>query len=276
MLADQFTARLDIARPDGKFIAWLCLLHAELPQLEAAVRDSLYLHPQELEYYERLVVDARKSSFLAGRWCAKQTLQAACYGRQHARGILVQSGVLQHPVVREGAPRATQVSISHSSGAAAALAFDESHPMGIDIEWPSDQVLHVLNGSLTANERSLLDSVQLQDDVLGCTWLWTTKEALSKAMKTGLTIELDLYECASAHREGPIIVTRFRHFAQFKCLSFAWRQFVVSVALPWKGQLAPDWMAHADIAAIGACHPQAGISGSTRSSRRAEMNLSLG
>lgn len=267
MLANQFTARLEIARPDGNFVAWLCLLQADLPELEATMRESLYLHPQELDHYERLVVNARKASFLAGRWCAKKALVAACDDRQKARGILVQAGVLQHPVVREGARRATQVSISHADGAAAAVAFDESHPMGIDIERSSDRVLQVLHGSLTAHERVLLDGAQLHDDALGCTWLWTTKEALAKAMKVGLTIELDLYECQSAHCEGGLIVTRFRHFSQFKCLSFAWRGFVVSIALPWKSQLAPGWMEHPDISALNAVQPAAGSSGSMDSIR---------
>lgn len=276
MLADQFTARLQIARPDGNSVAWLCLLQAELPQLEAALRESAYLHMQELDYYAGLVVNARKASFLAGRWCAKKALVAACDGRQQARGILVQSGVLQQPVVREGARRATQVSISHADDAAAAVAYDESHPMGIDIERPSDRVLKVLNGCLTAHERQLLEGARLKDDALGCTWLWTCKEALAKAMKVGLTIELDLYEAKSAHCEGSMIDTRFKHFSQFKCLSFAWRQFVVSIALPWKSQLAPDWMAHPDIGSLAGSQEARGSSGSICSSRLAEMSLSRG
>lgn len=276
MLQDQFTASLNIARPDGNTVAWLCLLQSELPQLEAALRESVYLHSQELEYYKQLLVNARKASFLAGRWCAKQALVAACDGRQQARAILVQSGVLQQPVVREGARRATQVSISHADDAAAAVAYDESHPMGIDIERPSDRVLNVLNGCLTAHERKLLVGAKLTEDALGCTWLWTCKEALAKAMKVGLTIDLDLYESQSAHCEGLMIVTRFKHFSQFKCVSFAWRDFVVSIALPWKSQLSPDWMAHPDISSLRESQEARGSSGSMCSSRRAEMSLSRG
>lgn len=274
VVGDAFSARLNIGRPDGNLRAWLTLLQAELPQLEAVMRDSDFLHAQELDYYEQLTVNARRASFLAGRWCAKNALVAACDGLYPADRILVQSGVLQHPVVREG-PRATQVSISHANGVAAAVAFDESHPMGIDIERPSEQVFNVMSCRVMPNERLLLERVGLQDDSLGCTWLWTAKEAVAKAMKIGLTVELDLYEMESAQREGALIVTRFRHFSQFKCLSFVWHDFVVSVALPWKSRIDVAWMDHLDISSL-AKHQSKMSMHSSPSSRHAETSLSRG
>ena len=40
MLAEHFTAQLDITRPERGLTAWLCLLRSELPPPGAALRDS--------------------------------------------------------------------------------------------------------------------------------------------------------------------------------------------------------------------------------------------
>jgi hypothetical protein len=129
-----------------------------------------------------------------------------------------------------------------------------------------------MSGQITSGERLLLLGTGLDETELGCTWLWTVKEALGKALKTGLTVPLGIYELQNVSGEGRFVVTTFRNFGQFKCLSFCWRGAVISVALPWKSELRIDECAAREIDPLPASSFQAsGNKSSMRNSRLAAM-----
>ncbi len=63
--------------------------------------------------------------------------------------------------------------------------------MGVDIEIVKEQNIDILQGAVSANELDLLKLYGI-DTPFGYTAFWSAKEALSKTLRTGLTIDLDM------------------------------------------------------------------------------------
>jgi phosphopantetheine--protein transferase-like protein len=89
----------------------------------------------------------------------------------------------------DGAPRvrplAVEVSISHTTGYAAAAA--AKMPVGIDIEQISERDPALARHFLSADERTLLPSL-LGGGSAGLTGMWALKEATLKALRLGLRL----------------------------------------------------------------------------------------
>jgi len=63
--------------------------------------------------------------------------------------------------------------------------------------------------------------------------VWTMKEALSKALRCGLTVPLNLLEVRAAvlQRDGSLR-SEFSNFSQYKCQTWVVSPCVLSIALP--------------------------------------------
>jgi phosphopantetheinyl transferase len=218
-----------LARPEGSHRATLCL--ARMPQ-EAILSRQLtdpFLHPAESACLDRMTTSLRRQSYLIGRYCAKEALTRQLGGEQ-AQRILIRAGVFGQPLVSAPANDGTGVSISHSADYGCALAFDPAQPMGIDLEAAGTRHERALRGQLTEAEAYRVATVWRHDNA--CVLLWTVKEAVGKAMRTGLTVPTWLYEVSAIQRVGLFLVATFQHLLQYKVLSFQWEGVFVSIALP--------------------------------------------
>ena len=190
-----------------------------------------WLHPKECSYYQSITSDVRRSSFLLGRVAAKSALIRQLDSMQ-PEAIEIRPGLFQAPIVCAAAAHPAQVSIAHTRTMACALAFPATHPMGIDLE-------DILPDRSQAMERqcsqSELTMVQALPSTVAHPWhvLWTSKEALSKAIGTGFTTPMRLFEVrelmggSASPLEG-----RYAHFGQFGFKSWAIGQRVLSLAYP--------------------------------------------
>ena len=190
-----------------------------------------WLHPKECSYYQSITSDVRRSSFLLGRVAAKSALIRQLDSMQ-PEAIEIRPGLFQAPIVCTAAAHPAQVSIAHTRTMACALAFPATHPMGIDLE-------DILPDRSQAMERqcsqSELTMVQALPSTVAHPWhvLWTSKEALSKAIGTGFTTPMRLFEVrelmggSASPLEG-----RYAHFGQFGFKSWAIGQRVLSLAYP--------------------------------------------
>ncbi|MEM9340630.1 MAG: hypothetical protein AAGA66_17985, partial [Bacteroidota bacterium] len=162
------------------------LLHRKenpIPMAVAVVKGNLKtlvfhiekLHPREKVHYQALKYDRRKTSYLLGRFSAKEALSCLT-GFTKVSSICIDSGVFHFPVVQCLKTPNSQVSISHCDIIGASIAFEETHPMGIDLEKVQDKHKDVMLSQLTEREQLLLRNIQL-NNAQGYAVLWSVKES---------------------------------------------------------------------------------------------------
>lgn len=200
---------------------------------EAELQADALLHPAESDYYRSLKFEKRRRSYLLGRWAAK--IAAAEYlGEDDLSAIEVVKGTFQQPLIRYPARQTPDVSISHCKGLAVALAFEAGHIMGIDCENVDARRQEAVRSQLTPLEKDL-EVVISDDSVLNGYVLWTLREALSKALRCGLTVPSRILEVAEIEGAGEgAWRARFRNFTQYRACSWAGQTHVLSIALPRK------------------------------------------
>jgi len=224
----MYKGRISLKRKDADFKAGFCLLYKNLSELVAEIS---MLHSDELSYYDTLKFDKRKTSYLLGRIAAKNALSEILIRDQDIQSIAIEFGVFRFPVVKHLKDQNIQVSISHTDDCGIAIAFQEEHPLGIDIEEINEQKNEVIKNVLIDKELELIEN----NDVpllIAFPILWTIKEGLSKILKTGLTIDFNILEVDTIKKVEDVYISSFRHFVQYKAVSFQIHNHICSMVLP--------------------------------------------
>ncbi len=196
------------------------------------------MHPQELSYYNSLIFDKRKRSYLIGRYAAKRAIAALTHER-NLQNILIQHGIFNQPIVTYRDLHNVQVSITHCDEIGAAIVFSEAHPMGLDIERINTDKEVLIESQLTEAERKFVKTILCPYDIL-LPLLWAAKEALSKILKTGLVTPFILFELSTIESQKEFFVGYFKNFAQFKALLFNFDDYVCSIVYPKKMEMGVD------------------------------------
>lgn len=159
----------------------------------AAALDRLataFLAPEELDFFRALdAIPARRQEWLAGRAAAKAAVRRhlrACRGLAVAPAEIVirpdeRGKPHAHGAWAAAGGRGVAISIAHSRGVAAAVAWDEgAGPAGLDIERPRR-----LSDSLVARAFAPeeLAAAGGRENALAC---WCMKEAVAKATGHGI------------------------------------------------------------------------------------------
>ncbi|WP_342150505.1 4'-phosphopantetheinyl transferase family protein [Methylorubrum sp. SB2] len=243
------------AEPSPPFIHTLPLtltgrgepLHASLA-LAAAPLDWLdanhkrFLHPDEAALVTDRLHARRRHGLLVGRYAAKHAL-AGLHPGIDPRALAVRPGVLEQPVVFGEGVRNLGISLSHAGPVALAVAFPEGCPMGIDVERVRADAVPLLVSQSPEAERRLaacLDGPEAERQMR----LWCLKEALSKALRCGLTVPLELLAVASIKPDPAGLSAEFANFAQYRGLSVVGGDLAAALVLPKTVGLEPaDWAA---------------------------------
>jgi phosphopantetheinyl transferase len=187
-----------------------------------------FLQPGEITIYENLKSDRRRRSFLQGRFIAKQVV-TAYVEEEKLTSIGIKPGVFNQPLVSYESSATPLISIAHSDSYAICLAFSDEHPMGIDLERIDSMAKVNIGSQMTRAEKTLNPG---EDENTFYTRLWSIKESLSKVLKTGLLIPLEILEVASLQVCAGYTVSNFTNFPQYKALSFCWDNHTCSITLP--------------------------------------------
>jgi len=188
------------------------------------------LHPHELAQYERLTVPRRKTSFLLGRYVAKQALAVLLRESVYAN-IEIVPGVFTQPIVKFPTPEPVGVSITHAGELACALAFPQIHPMAIDVERLDTKSIEAMQSQMLPEELRP-DALPQLSALVRCTILWTAKEALSKVLQCGLMCPFTLLETVALRQDASCYVGYFRNFGQYKFHAWVLQDHVISIVLP--------------------------------------------
>jgi 4'-phosphopantetheinyl transferase EntD len=226
LLPATAAAPLPLARADGRAFAGLALTAAPAAALGVAGAD--FLHPEELAAWAAAGVEKRRDDYLRGRYAAKLALdRAGAPGPAPARAIL--PGVFGQPVVRGGG--GWQVSLAHSGGRAAAVAFPEEHPLGIDLEACDSGHAATLARDLSPAEADWVATAGL-DSLVALTALWAAREALSKVLRTGLMTSFAHFRVAPPTAVPGGWRAEYVEFPQYQAALLPRPGFVLALALP--------------------------------------------
>ncbi len=190
-----------------------------------------HLHDSEKERLALMKSPLRQATYATSRYAAKQAL-TALIPIEHLTDIHIDNGIFGHPISRHPHIHNTTLSISHKQDRTIAIAFPESHPMGIDIEPIQPDKTRVITSRFTPHEHQLQDHTTL-DAATFATLIWTAKESLSKIIKTGLMIHTDLLEIATITIDSPTTLTMtYTHFFQYKSHATLDPGWVTTLCLP--------------------------------------------
>lgn len=239
LLANTWRWPLEMAREAERHRAVLVLSAVDWPAMQAA--RSSYLHAVEDVHLAHAGVPKRQADYLRGRYCAKMAIAGLAGGAVgDPRVWWVGAGVFGQPVVRGSGGERVQVSIAHSGDWAAALAYDEGHPMAVDIELHDPA--HAATIRSEVSEAELRAFAQTGCDLeTSLTFLWAAKESLGKVLRSGLMAPLSFYEVGDVERTPFGATCAYRHFTQYKAHCAKIGKLVVSITLPRKSALQFDW-----------------------------------
>jgi 4'-phosphopantetheinyl transferase len=219
--------KIILQRKKDKDEAGFCIIKAPLSVL---LTYTNLLSPQEQIYFNTLSFERRRQSYLLGRIAAKYAI-CQLITSETCQSVSINAGVFQFPVVQTSGNHNVQVSITHCGDIGIAVAFPEAHPLAVDIEEVDLNRLELMKSQLAGEELERIHNCGLSL-ATGCTLLWSVKEALSKVIKTGLTLDFKLLETDSMVKEGHLYHGSFRHFIQYRSVSFQAGNFIFSIVLP--------------------------------------------
>lgn len=228
LLPETLLFRQDFRRESSTQRAAFCLSRCPCEIVGSAQAD--FLSPDEAAHVGGLSIARRRDSHLLGRYCAKEAI-ACLVDQPTLRSLEIRSGVFQQPVVRGAPVEGIQVSLSHSGGWGAAVAFDDTHPMGIDLEVVNADRCAAIASQLTPKEAQMLRSLPIStDEVLALAW--TVKEALSKTLRTGMMTPFTLFETTEPQWDQDVLTCHFTHFGQYRAVGFLDSGFALGIVLP--------------------------------------------
>lgn len=162
-------------------------------------------------------VEKRRHEFMLGRYAAKSAL-AVLNRRDSLAFFTIVPGAFDQPVVLgEGT---ADVTLAHTAGAAVAVAHERGHPMGIDLEVIDPARIDVLRTQIAASELPAPNG-PLAGEPERLFVLWSAKEALSKALRCGLTCPFELLAAAEARSDETGVCTgTYANFGQYQFVAW--------------------------------------------------------
>lgn len=160
-------------------------------QLLKDVPDHLdWLHPSELKIYSAFRYVKRRNDWILGRWTAKNLVRDSCFRDRKLSELAVLPGQNRAPFVYlNEEPQSCIVSISHSHGHSLCVSTDSTLQLGCDLEKVVQRSRAFMKDYFSLKEHQLFSSGSHNlEEQLYYTLLWSSKEALMKATRKGLSM----------------------------------------------------------------------------------------
>ncbi|MEQ6123367.1 4'-phosphopantetheinyl transferase superfamily protein [Pseudotenacibaculum sp. MALMAid0570] len=183
-----------------------------------------HLSSEEKQIVENFKASSRKNEFIAGRILAKENIRLL-QKELTETGINIETGVWGFPLIQTKGISNMQISIAHTKHHAAAfLAEDNTYPIGVDVE----EILAENEESLDFYLSRYNKDFSLQEKYI----YWASKEAVSKALRTGFTIPEGVFEVKEIKAIGTFYEVSFKHLTRLKAIAWIQQNTVISMAFP--------------------------------------------
>ncbi|MGW8956330.1 4'-phosphopantetheinyl transferase family protein [Paenibacillus sp. NPDC055715] len=223
---------LSLREKDGKDAYSIYLGACRLSSKESYSHLLSYLHHDENSSLKTFISEKRIRSYLLGRIAAKSAVSSMT-GMYDWEKIGIQNGVFKQPVLIGPIFSSIQVSITHCNEFGIAVAFPAGVILGIDLEWIiRDSLPLVVLESCTEHEKQLILGFAEDKYPLASCMIWTLKESLSKALKTGFTQSLDILEVQKIEPLKVGFRSIYTYFPQFQSLTFSIQDYLCSMTYP--------------------------------------------
>jgi 4'-phosphopantetheinyl transferase len=217
---------LDFDSTCGPVQAVAAVAVAPLPWLEG--QGAHFLAPAEAALLDGSLHPRRRHGVLLGRFAAKRAL-GLLLPDIDPRSLAIEPGVLGQPVLSGSAGvESIQVSLSHAGSVAVAVVFPAICPMGVDVERITPDQPAALDGLFTPAEARLAAAAGEG----GAARLWCLKEALSKALRCGLSVPLPVLVIAALPADGSSSWADFTNFRAFRGLSLTTGRLAAALVVP--------------------------------------------
>lgn len=189
--------------------------------------DYNFLNFNEVKYLNSDISNLRRSSYICGRYAAKMSVNSI-RGDLKFKEIYIENGAFNQPVLKN---EELDVTISHTKNYGIALAFSRKFIFGVDIQEIDNPSLDFLTKILDINEIIMLTDIE-KDLHKRLLILWVVKEALSKCLKTGININLDILSVKCINERDSYFEGEFCNFPQYKFIVFRYENFYISIVFP--------------------------------------------
>jgi 4'-phosphopantetheinyl transferase len=190
-----------------------------------------HLSPAESRRLERMQFAAKRASFAVGRLAAKRAV-AGLLGEMDLRRIEIAAAIHGAPFI--SAPACNLgVTLSHSGDSAVAMAFPREVPIGIDLETAGRAEARAVLAALqcSAAEDAWRVACGL-GDAAASTMLWSAREALGKALGTGIATPPGVLALGALEAVDGGWHCSYLNFARFSCRVRLRGDRVLALALP--------------------------------------------
>ncbi len=201
--------------------------------IEELISTEIYkkaLNKTELETLNSFRNGNRYKSFLLSRYMAKKAVSLLLDSKEELKNISIEKGIFNFPIVKVNSNKNVQISITHSKDFVCAIAYDEACPMAIDVEKIKTKRASTVEKALS-REFNAIDEFTENDIAITH---WTCIESLSKALRTGVTLPLEMYTIKTMEAYNSSLVSLYSHFYQFKASSFKIEDYILTLCYPKK------------------------------------------
>lgn len=182
-------------------------IHCSIVKINGEGLDSLT--PEEKRIYASFRFNKRKKEWLAGRIGGKESIihflgQKGIHVASNRIGILSRPSRAPYVVIDNEEAANLNISISHSNElAVAAVSGDGIIGLGVDIEIVEDRSASFSRVAFTLKEREYLEKSTVREFPLLSTMAYTLKEAVTKALGIGLSVNTHDVEVFYADSKFP-------------------------------------------------------------------------
>lgn len=191
-----------------------------------------YLTVNEITHVNTFKSKKRRDSYIYGRYSMKAASSILCK-EVPLTNIEITNGVFGYPIININGHGNISGSISHCNTCAAAVAFPEKIIMGIDIEEIDRDIKDTVRRVSSKHELSIIYELEDMDEI-GYHILWTAKESLTKCLRTGFTIPIEILEIESITSKNKSFEVLYKNFPHFKACTSIINDIVCTITYPKK------------------------------------------
>lgn len=219
-IGQQYIYKLEL---EGKEINNIILVHSNIKSIENI--ELINFSENELNQIAKYHILKRKMQYILGRYTMKTAVNNIL---SHNNMVEIGYGLLGYPIVETETNQDVEITLSHCENEAIAIAFNKDIMLGIDIEKINTERQDVLEKVTTNREKILNEKINLPY-ITFMTLIWTAKEALSKAIKTGFTVDMVIFQVKNVFEKGGVYYIDFLYFPTFSAIGEVVNDKIVTI-----------------------------------------------